>query len=87
MKKGRKVITILLSVGVVAAFIAICFSDYSTIVFTVFFLLSVAALIGSMIYTLLYWRCPHCREFMPTRTLDIPTYCPHCGKKLDDEEG
>ena len=83
MKKVRKVITIL----VVAAFISICFSDYSTIVLTVFFLLSVAALIGSMIYTLLYWRCPHCGEFMPTRTLDIPTYCPICGKKLDDEEG
>ncbi|NCB63192.1 MAG: hypothetical protein EOM52_06185 [Clostridia bacterium] len=31
---------------------------------------------------LLFWRCPHCGEMLPSREGRIK-FCPNCGEKLD----
>lgn len=38
--------------------------------------------VGSVVFYLIYWRCPHCEAMLPPREGSI-VYCPYCGKKLD----
>lgn len=39
-------------------------------------------LMGTMAYTMLFYRCPHCRKRLSTRG-KRPERCPHCGRELD----
>ena len=36
---------------------------------------------GAAVFVLLrWWRCPHCRKGLGNGR---PTYCPHCGKRIE----
>lgn len=42
-------------------------------------------LIGvGVVITCVNYRCPHCHCLLPFKTVSIPTYCPSCGKKLEE---
>lgn len=34
-----------------------------------------------LFFTIKYWRCPHCGEYLGR---DMAKYCRHCGKELED---
>ena len=41
-----------------------------------------AVMVGSILQTLLFYRCPHCGRPFNIRG-GSRSYCPYCGKKLD----
>ena len=44
-------------------------------------ILSLIAMIGSIVWYFVFVRCPHCRHLFNPRAA-IPNFCPECGKKL-----
>ena len=38
---------------------------------------------GGVILSAVYWRCPSCRSFLPTRTLFVE-HCHRCGESIDE---
>lgn len=79
---------ILLLGGLAAALLGMLFANLKILILTRFFLvLAFAGTVGHLIYTLMFWHCPHCQQFLPMKGNFLSKYCPHCGKKLDDEEG
>ena len=88
MKKVRKVRMILMLGGLAAALLGMLFAKLHILSLTrLFLVLAFAGIIGHLIYTLMFWHCPHCQKFLPMKGNFWSKYCPHCGKKLDDEEG
>ena len=45
------------------------------------FVVGCILVILTLFYAFLVFRCPHCDRLLATRT--IPSYCPHCGEKLE----
>ena len=43
--------------------------------------LGVILMIGSIFVHFMFYRCPHCGYFLDRST---GTFCPHCGKKIND---
>ena len=43
--------------------------------------LLVAALVGYVILSLIWWRCPHCGSYLG-KLSPFATFCPHCGQEL-----
>ena len=35
---------------------------------------------------LVYWRCPYCHNYLPTKDAGSLTVCPHCQKELFRDE-
>lgn len=88
MKKVRKVQLILLSVMFAAAMAAAFLSERNMpILLTVFIVIAIGSLLGALIYTFIYWRCPRCGRRLSTRDGFWDEYCPHCGEDLYQEEG
>ena len=47
----------------------------------VFFCIGFGILLASVIFTSIFWRCPHCKKHLGR--LGKYEYCYHCGKRLD----
>ncbi len=43
-------------------------------------LAGVAVLLGSIVYRLIFFRCPHCEKYLDRSTGD---FCPYCGKAVN----
>lgn len=43
---------------------------------------SLAVVIGAVVYMVINFRCPHCSSLLYPKA-GIPDYCPHCGKRID----
>ena len=86
MKRVKIIRLILVTVGSCSAFTAILTSQTSMVLTIIFGILGAIGLLGHLLYSMLYWICPRCGEMLSAREFWIEYY-PHCGKKLDDEEG
>ena len=64
-------------VSVVIGWVSCQFSDDVNIVM----ILSLIAMIGSIVWHFVFVRCPHCDHHFNPRAA-IPNFCPECGKKL-----
>jgi len=42
----------------------------------------IIAIIGGFIFYAVYWMCPSCGRFLPTRTWFVE-YCHRCGESID----
>lgn len=52
-------------------------------------ILTIAIIICLVIYFILglvYWRCPYCHNYLPTKDAGSLTVCPHCQKELFRDE-
>ena len=63
--------------GAVIGWISCQFSTDVNIVM----ILSLIAMIGSIVWHFVFVRCPHCDHHFNPRAA-IPNFCPECGKKL-----
>lgn len=43
---------------------------------------SIVIIIGSIVWSILKVRCPHCNSMLPLKLYNIDV-CPYCGKKTD----
>ena len=41
----------------------------------------IVVMAGSIIYRVIFYRCPHCDKFLDRSTGD---FCPYCGSKVDE---
>jgi len=64
--------------GAVIGWISCQFSDDVSIVM----ILSFVAMIGGIVWHIVFVRCPHCGHSFNPRA-SISNYCPDCGKKLE----
>ena len=64
--------------GAVIGWISCQFSTDVNIVM----ILSFIAMIGGILWHIIFVRCPHCGHHFSPRA-SILTYCPECGKKLE----
>ena len=68
--------------------IAACFCYF--VGFTaVAIILTIAIIICLVIYFILglvYWRCPYCHNYLPTKNAGSLTVCPYCQKELFRDE-
>ncbi|MBO5035360.1 MAG: hypothetical protein J6C43_07125 [Oscillospiraceae bacterium] len=58
--------------------VSVMFNDRS---FEVPGLIGVGLMIGALVLSGLWWRCPRCHE--PLGRILSPTFCPHCGNEID----
>ena len=42
--------------------------------------------IAIIICLVIYWRCPYCHNYLPTKDAGSLTVCPHCQKELFRDE-
>lgn len=47
-----------------------------------FAVLAILMIIGYLIFSILYWRCPSCGKLLPEKQINTQ-YCPRCGEFLD----
>lgn len=40
-------------------------------------------IVGTLIFHLIFYRCPHCGKYLDRSRGD---YCPYCGEELEEEE-
>ena len=81
VKQHANVSGILMMTGMVIEVIGAYFSDPLHVHFILW--MGVAVLGASMLYRVLFVRCPHCGDrFIGLRT--FPEFCPQCGKKMDE---
>lgn len=42
-------------------------------------IIGMVTMVGSLLFKVIFYRCPHCRRFLDRNTGD---FCPYCGKEL-----
>ncbi len=83
--KARRLSNIISIIGVVLLLFTPLFEKVPALL-VIFCAAGFIAIGVSFILIYQYYRCPHCQGVLPVRTLLIPSFCPHCGKKLDEPE-
>jgi len=76
MKKKKRI----LDLALIAVFLPILVGYI--VAQTWIMLISCALVVGWAILHHIWWRCPHCREYLGRYDMKI-SYCPHCGEKID----
>lgn len=76
-KKSNLVKKVGLSIGLIIFFIGIL------IEIKLIGYIGTILMVGSILQTIIYYRCPNCNESFNIRGKN-PKYCPECGYKLED---
>lgn len=67
---------IILGVGLLIALLGIAFHEQTFLI-----VLGLLLMFVSIFHHVLFYRCPHCGQFLDRSTGD---YCPGCGKNVND---
>lgn len=81
-RKAEKLSEALIIASVVVAFVLSCAVE-TNLLFYAILVASIALGVGGVAVKIVFYRCPHCHQLLPFRTLSPPDYCWRCGKKLD----
>ena len=71
--------------GIAGVIVLLCLYLLSEINWLFYLIIAIAVLLmgAGIIIPAVFYRCPHCSGRLPLRMLSMPTYCPHCGEKLE----
>ena len=78
LKVVKKISVIFSVLGLLLVIIGICLGTTTGLVL---WLTGVVILVGVIIFTILFRRCPYCGEFLKVGFQNF--YCPHCGNYID----
>ena len=76
-KKALKWSCLILLAGVAIAFVGLLARQ------TAVALVGPAVIVGSIVFHIVFYRCPHCGSYLGRNT---GPYCPECGKEVDRTE-
>ncbi len=80
-KKADKLCNILSLLGIGLALSLYLFEEINAL-FTILIMVAVALVAGALMVKIMYYKCPHCQNWLPFRS-KVPEYCPSCRKKLE----
>lgn len=75
-KEIRKRTYITFGCGLLAAVCGIAANENTVII-----MMGLLTMFASLIYYVIFYRCPHCGKFLDR---SIGEFCPNCGKKVND---
>ncbi len=80
----RKISLILLYSSIGVLFLAYAVSNVSALATGIIFVIAVICFAAFIVISLIFWKCPFCRERFEIRHSkhDTMTYCPFCGREL-----
>ena len=80
-RKAYKLSNIL---GISGALLMVCLYWFNNTNWAFYLTLSISVLlmISGLVISFVFYRCPHCQGRLSAR-LGPPTYCHHCGEKLE----
>ena len=76
LKYVRKRTFIILGVGLLVALLGIAMKQQTTLI-----MLGLLMMFSSVIHHVIFYRCPHCGEFLDRSTGE---FCSNCGKKVNE---
>ena len=76
-QKVNNIVLIILIIGLLIAMFGLS-RDMLTVI-----VIGMAVMISSIIFKVLFYRCPHCWKYLDRSSGD---FCPYCGKEVNNTE-
>lgn len=76
-KQIRKITFLILFIGAIIAFLGISLNENVILI-----IMGLIAMIASIVFHFVFYRCPHCGKFLDRSTGD---YCPYCSKNVNEQ--
>ena len=81
LRQKMRIANGLLAATVVLLFMGMAFGDRGLFQGGILIKGAIGALLVGLPLNLAWWKCPHCKTYLGRTS--YPTYCPHCGEKID----
>ena len=87
LKHVQRLISMQLTLATTLAIVACgCYYFKLTLSAIILTIVVVLSLILYFVLGLVYWRCPYCHQYLPTKHPGRIKECPHCHKALFEED-